>query len=41
VDVTLTIVRNLESLVASPAIAERIAGLSIALRMALIEDLGL
>lgn len=41
VDMTPTIIRNLESLVASPAIAERIALMSFAERLALIEELAL
>lgn len=41
VDVTPTIIRNLESLVHVPRLAERIAPLSFAERLALIEEIGL
>lgn len=41
VDVTPTIIRNLESLVPAHKLAERIAPMSFAERLALIEDIGL
>lgn len=41
VDVTPTIIRNLESLVNAPRLAEQIAPMSFAERLALIEELGL
>lgn len=41
VDVTPTIIRNLESLVPSLSVANRIAPMSFAERLALIEELGL
>lgn len=41
VDVTPTIIRNLESLVHAPRLAERIAQMTFAERLALIEEIGL
>lgn len=41
VDVTPTIIRNLESLVHAPRLAQRIAPMSFAERLALIEEIGL
>lgn len=41
VDVTPTIIRNLESLVHAQRLSERIAPLSFAERLALIEEIGL
>lgn len=41
VDVTPTIIRNLDSLVHAPRLAARIAPMSFAERLALIEEIGL